>query len=358
MRQGARELSKTLGFASSLFFHQGVAVMRPERKQNSTKFPQHSIRELLHEYRLDLEAANKSPRTTSRYMYILNGLADFLESNKIAKPVSKLGRKEIAAYVRHLQNSRRWSNRANNGKNLGKLSPYTVQGHVRDFKAFWSWLAREGYVEKNVLAGFPLPKVPQYVIKALNSEHIKRLFSAIDRSVALGAKYYCVLVLLLDTGMRISELVKVEMDDVDLAHGLVTILGKGQKERVVPFSRWTRKELLRYIRNFRNQLCSEDSPYLFPEKDGWHISINSVQQYMRRLPKKAGLDGIKLSPHVLRHTFATLSIANEANVFVVKNIMGHESLQTTMKYLDLRVGDLKNQHNKFSPIEGLMKRKS
>jgi len=174
-------------------------------EQSSAKLPQVSLGKLLQEYRLDLEAANRSPKTISRYMYTLSGLADFLESNRIAKPVSELGRKDISAYVRHLQNSGKWPNRVNDGKNLGKLSPYTVQGHVRDFKAFWSWLTSEGYVEKNMLAGFPLPKVPQYVIKTLTYDHVKKLFSAIDRSTALGARYYCVLMLLLEKAMSVSK---------------------------------------------------------------------------------------------------------------------------------------------------------
>ncbi len=156
--------------------------------------------------------------------------------------------------------------------------------------------------------------------------------------------------------MRISELVGIKMGDLDLTLGLVTVLGKGQKERIVPFSRWSRKDLLHYIRKFRPLLCAEDSPYLFPVVNGEHISIGSVQQYMRRLAHKAGLYGIKCSPHTFRHTFATQSIANEANVFAVKDIMGHASLQTTMKYTHLKVSDLKAQHNKFSPVEDLMKK--
>ena len=97
----------------------------------------------------------------------------------------------------------------------------------------WSWLAREGYVEKNLLAGFPLPKVPQYIIKTLNDEHIKNLFSAIDRSTASGARYYCTLMLLLNAGMRISELVNIKVNDIDIQHGFVTIFGKGQKQRIL-----------------------------------------------------------------------------------------------------------------------------
>lgn len=326
-----------------------------EEANNKYYLPFGSVVEMLDYYRQSLEAANRSHKTISWYMEIVFRFFSFLESSKLMRPIPELGREELREYTRYLQDSGRWPNRQGTKEEKGRLSPYSVKGHVRAVKAFWSWLAREGYIEKNALAGFPLPKVPYYVIKTLNGQHIKKLFSAIDRSTAFGAKYYCMLMLLLDTGMRISELVKIKMNDIDLAHGLITVLGKGQKERVVPFSRWTRKELSRYIHNFRSHLYREDSPYLFPADNGGYVSISSVQQFIRRLAKKADLNGMKCSPHIFRHTFATQAIANGANVFVVKDIMGHASLQTTIKYTHLQIGDLKTQHNKFSPVEGLMK---
>ena len=131
--------------------------------------------------------------------------------------------------------------------------------------------------------------------------------------------------------MRFSGAVKIKTDELDLAHSLLTVFGKGQKERKVPFSNRTRKELGHYINNFRERIYTEHSPYLFPTATGDYISVNNVQQFIRRLAKKAGLEGIRCSPHVFRHTFATLAIANGANLFVVKEIMGHASLQTTLK---------------------------
>ena len=110
------------------------------------------------------------------------------------------------------------------------LSPSSIQGHVRAIKAFFGWLVEEGYIKSNPLAKFLLPKVPQYVIKTLTIEHIKLLLSAIDKTTSLGFMYYCIILVLLDAGMRISELVNIKMTDLDIQQGLVTILGKGQKQ--------------------------------------------------------------------------------------------------------------------------------
>jgi integrase/recombinase XerD len=326
-------------------------------KEDNIKYylPFDSMEDILDYYRQCLEAANRSDKTVSWYADILRRFFTFLESSKLMKPVPELGIKEIREYISYLQKSVKWPNHQGTVEEKGSLSPYSIQGHVRGIKAFWSWLTGEGYVEENVLAGFPLPKVPQYVIKTLTSDHLKKLLAAIDRNTAFGAKHYCILTLFLDTGMRVSEVVKIKLSDVDFKQGLVTVLGKGKKERPVPFSKLTRKELSRYVNKFRSQLDCGDSPYLFPAGNGEHVSISSVQQFVRRLAQKAGLNGVKCSPHIFRHTFATRSIANGANVFVIKEIMGHVSLQTTLKYTHLQIKDLKDQHEKFSPVEGLMK---
>lgn len=158
---------------------------------------------------------------------------------------------------------------------------------------------------------FPLPKVPKNIVKTLSLEQVKKLLKEVNRHTPMGAKYYCVLLLLLDSGLRISELVNIKMTDIDWGYGSVKVIGKGQKERIIPFHKLTNKELLRYIKQFRPSLCVDNSAYLFPRSDVDHISVNSVEQFMRRLADKAELHGIKSSPHILRHTFATTYLAKE-----------------------------------------------
>jgi integrase/recombinase XerD len=186
-------------------------------------------------------------------------------------------------------------------------------------------------------------------------DQFKKLLAKVDRHTPLGAKYYCVLLFLLDTGMRISELVNIKMADIDMINCLIIVVGKGRKERTVPFHSFTRRELQRYIKDFRPKLCSYGSCFLFPRSDGDHISVNSVQQFIRRIAIKAGLQGIRCSPHVFRHTFATTFIAKGGTDFVLKDILGHASLQPTLKYTHLQPKDLQRQHEKFTPVEDLLK---
>lgn len=309
-----------------------------------------NITNILCGYRLSLGAVNRSPKTISWYMDILGRYFAFLSSHQLLKPIQKLGKQELTQYVLHLQNSTRWPNTPYIKENRGKLSQFSVQGHVRAIKAFWSWLFREEYIASNNVVRFPLPKVPKPLVKTLSAAQVKKLISGIDRGTPSGVKQYCILLLFLDTGIRVSEVIHLKIDDVDVVHGLLKVIGKGQKERLLPISRFTKRKLLRYINSYRPLLCKTETSYLFAACDGEAISVNSVQQFLRRLSVKMGLTEVKCSPHIFRHTFATRSLANGANVLVLRDIMGHESLQTTMKYTHLQYQDIQKQHAVFSPV--------
>lgn len=316
-----------------------------------------STKNLLTRYRLSLEAANRSPKTIEWYFPILRRFFGFLKENGNSTNVDEIGRDELRAYIKYLQEAERWANKPRNGTDRGKMSSYSVAGHVRGIKAFFGWLTIDGIIDKNPLEKFPLPKVPQYVIKTLTPEQINQLLSAIDKTTPLGNKYYCIILLLVDTAIRISELVSIKITDIDIQHGFVIIFGKGQKQRLVPVSRIAMREILRYLDRFRQSNGVNDSPYLFPDTYGGPITINCIQQYLRRLAQKAGLGDIKVTPHIFRHTAATNAAAQGTNAFILKEIMGHSSMQTTMRYIHPQPDDLKAQHNMFSMVNELFKKK-
>jgi site-specific recombinase XerD len=315
---------------------------------------QESIKLLLDEYRLSLDAANRSRKTISWYMDILNDFFfNYIPLQGTIKPITELGREEVRGYIQHMHNSRKWPKRMCQGTDLGKLSPFTIQGKVRALKAFWGWLYNNGYMEINTLAKFPLPKVPKNIIKTLTIEQIKLFLKAIDKYTSVGVRNYCIILFMIDNGMRISEVVAIQSIDLDLTRCRVKIIGKGQKERIVPFTMITRKELMKYMARHRQNLCELDSPYLFPVSDGDHVSIKSIQQAINRIAEKAGPHGIKCHAHLFRHTFATLFLAKGGDPMMLKEILGHESIQTTQKYIHLQPEDLQKQHWTYSPIEDL-----
>lgn len=205
-------------------------------KSSGTTIPEQSLTRIVAEYRVSLVASNRSPKTISWYLEILHRFLDFLEGSKLLRPVNELGREELKLYVLHLQNCRRWPGRLPNGKDRGKLSAISIQGHVRAIKAFWSWLNREVYINENPLSKYPLPKAPQKVLSILSPQHIERLLDALDKKAAIGARNYLIILLLYDGGLRISELVNIRMDDLDSRDGFIRVTGKGQKQRLVPIS--------------------------------------------------------------------------------------------------------------------------
>jgi integrase/recombinase XerD len=192
------------------------------------------------------------------------------------------------------------------------------------------------------------------MIVILEKEQIIQLLKVIDKYTPLGARNYTILLLLLDTGLRISELTRIKMVDINSTQGYIQVMGKGQKERMVPFSTFTRKELMKYINRYRLHLCGIDSSYLFPKKDGDNISVNGVQQMIKRLASKAGLKkNVKCHPHIFRHTCATMLRARGCSPEILQLIMGHESFQTTQKYVHPQPQDLRRQHIKYSPVRDL-----
>jgi len=313
-----------------------------------------SLDNLLIQYKLSLEASNRRPKTIQGYSDILSRFFKFLQLNNFMEPVDELSKEALEAYIIHRKTAKRWANNPYiKEENKGGLSPYSIQGDVRAIKAFWSWLLYQGYIENNALAKFPLPKVPKTLIKTLTIEQIRLLLKAIDKNTPVRARNYCILMLLIDSGMRISEVTGIQIADLNLSKHLVKIIGKGQKERLIPFSHFTSKELINYIKHYRPDLCKLESPYLFPVSHGHHVRVNAIQQTIKRLAKKAGLDDIKCHPHIFRHTFATMFLAKGGNAVVLKDIMGHESVQTTQKYIHLKPEDLQKQHWKYTPVEDL-----
>ena len=293
---------------------------------------------ILDEYKQALETAGKSRRTIDGYLENSRKYFTFLETEGLVKPIHELGKKGLREYVTHLQNRVRWPNNPHiKEENRGRLSPFAIRAYVRDIKTLWSWLYREGYIEENPLATFALPAVPENLTRIVTPEQYKTLLSNIDTSTPDGSKYYCILLILYDNGMRISELVVLRISNIDFEGKTIRIMGKGGIERMVPITVYTRRHIVKYIDGARLKLSPGNCPYLFADYDGEPISKNSVQQFMRRLLAKSGFKEVKFSPHILRHSFATQLLANGGNVFHLKAILGHKSLATTLKYTKLQV---------------------
>ena len=308
---------------------------------------------LIQGFQLSCQAEGKSPRTVEWYTAFLLRFLKFLQSNSLPTILGYIDKGHIRAFIRYLQTEARTPRKGTS------LSGHTVQGYVRTLKSFFSWVVREGYLESNIMAGIPVPKAPNKIINSFNAEQIASLAAACQRENSIGYRNLVMLMLMLDTGLRVSELIAIELDDVDLGEGFIRVRsGKGNRERLVPIGSVVLKLLWKYLNQSRPQPISEKITKVFLSFDGLPFTRSGVQQMLRRCGKRAGISGVRCSPHTLRHSFAKNYLLNGGDIFSLQKILGHSSLASVRTYLSLFAVDLKKQHQRFSPVDNMADNKS
>jgi len=306
------------------------------------------IANLIEGFRLSCQTEGKSPKTVDWYTCFLNRFHQFLEQNQMLAGVGEIDKNNIRAFIRYLQTE------AKIPRNGAALSAATVQGYVRTLKAFFSWLEREGYITTNPMAKIPVPRAPTKVIDTFTTEQIGRMTEVCHRSNGDGYRNLSIFLLMLDSGVRVSELTGINMGDVNLVEGSIKIsAGKGARERIVPIGSLVQRSLWKYINHHRPQPLTQMITKLYLNQKGLPLTRNGIQQMLRRWGRRAGLTGVRCSPHTLRHTFAKNYLLNGGDIFSLQKILGHSSLSSVRLYLNLFSGDIKKQHQRFSPIDNL-----
>ncbi len=233
----------------------------------------------------------------------------------------------------------------------GKLSLVSVNTYVRAVRSFWGWLERSQAIATNPLARVPAPRYPRKVARVYSEEQLQTL----RRYVAARPRDKAIIDLFLDSGIRVSELAGLRVDDVDLAQGAVRVLGKGGKERYSYFSPVTALSLRDYLDKGRPQPRAGD--YLFLTAAGFRLGRRGIQSGLGRLGRAAGLT-VRLAPHTLRHTYATLCLRNGNNLEYVRITLGHTNIKTTSDaYLAASQADVAQAHHRFSPLANLQRKR-
>ncbi len=227
----------------------------------------------------------------------------------------------------------------------------TVRGHIRVWKAFFGWCFQEELIDVNPVTRLTAPKPTKKVKPTFTEEHIHKMLATCDTSTNLGFRDYVLLVLLLDTGMRLAEVAGLLVENVH--ENYVKVLGKGRKEREIGIYPETGKLLWKYINRYRDPL-DEDEPVLFINRSRKPLTTSSVKDIVRRVRRESGLGDVKISPHVFRHTFAKMYLNNGGDLFKLSREMGHSDVQVTKLYLeDFGSSEARKDHNSYSPISRL-----
>jgi site-specific recombinase XerD len=304
---------------------------------------------LIDRYRLSNTAEIKSPKTIVWYDSMLHAYSAYISQTLHGKSLATLNRDNVRGYIIYLKEKTRFQNHPRNHSDNQHLSSKTIQGHVRTLKAFSTWLYVEGYTLDNILKDLKLPKAAARIIEPLSKEEIARVLGSIDLKTPVGVRDRTILITFLDTGLRASELANIMMDHASLETGLIKVMGKGSRERIVPIGKFVRLALLDYIERIRPALERNESDYLFLTSNGKLLSVNAVKLLFQRLRRKTGVS--RLHAHLCRHTFAINYLLNGGDIFSLKEILGHRSLDMVNHYLHFTSHQIAIQHHKYSPMD-------
>jgi site-specific recombinase XerD len=276
----------------------------------------------------------RSRKTLDLYEWVFDRFAGFIGDSALAEIHS--GR--IRQYLAHCQEM---------GYTLASLGM-----HYRVLHAFFNWLKREGVITANPLLGISPPRQPKQYPFVLEEHHIRALLAACDKSTLQGVRNYAMLLLFVDCGLRLNELIGLRLGDVSLAQRSLKVHGKGSRDRIVFMGARTAKALRRWLdlRGFRTGY----SDALFIDRKGEPLKPRWVQQVIARLGQRAGIKGVRVSPHTLRHTAATLAVKNGMDPFALQRLFGWENISTALKYVHLAGTALREAHAKASPVDRLL----
>jgi len=225
--------------------------------------------------------------------------------------------------------------------------PRSVARKLSSLRSFYKYCVREGMCEKNPFGEVSSPKLDKTLPKFLYSEEIEALFESINTQTLLGIRDNALLEFMYGTGVRVSELCSIKEKDIDYINKQVIVLGKGKKERYLPLHDLVIDSLKEYIGFARNELQlknkKEVSEILFLNNHGGPLTPRGVRDILSRLVQRAS-ETYKISPHMIRHTFATHLLNNGADLITVQELLGHSNLSTTQIYTHISNEQLRREY--------------
>ena len=270
-----------------------------------------------------------SMNTINAYLRDIEEFTDFI--NKVINITDE----DISLYLAHLYND-------------NKLSKSSISRKLSSLRTFYNFLVKEGIIEYNYFVNINNPKKGLVLPKFINEKDITDIFDVCMGDDPILERDRLIIEILYSTGIRVSELINIKLSDINFYNNEIKILGKGSKERIVIFNDTCRDALNKFIKEGRKKLYKKDSEYLFIGRNNGHISSKYVRDIINKIKVKAGVDG-KISPHVFRHTFATDMLNNGADLVSVKDLLGHESLNTTSIYTHVTNEQIKKVYEMAHP---------
>lgn len=284
-------------------------------------------------YLLSCKVEEKSPLTIQTYGRRITSFIRFVECLGLANDASDISSYHIRLFLSSLQHQ--------------GCKASTINSYYRTLQTFFNWLVAEGAISKTPMTNIKPPKVPKTKPQPFSEQDIENLLSLCSGKTFLAVRNQAIILLFLDTGLRLAELANIQLRDVDFDRGLIKVMGKGSKERVVRMGKTTQKALLHYLLK-RN----DNYPSLWVTEERTPLHRDGVQVAIKRLCHRARITDAKPGPHTFRHTAAINYLRNGGSEFTLQIMLGHATLQMTRKYVSsLGAEDMIKMHEIASPVD-------
>lgn len=282
---------------------------------------------------------NLSPNTITFYSQHLSKFLKFMESDFPDVSLEQIDYTILRDYVSGLKESH---------------SPGGLNHHIKVLKILFKFMIEEGVITENPSRKIPRIKTDQVVIATFSNNQVTAMLEITKHQTDFpGTRNYALITLLFDTGCRISELLNLKINDIQIEEKILTVRGKGGKRRVVPFGDRSLVNLVKYLYK-RNKLFGKEG-VLFLTKFGDPLTLRMTDKIIERIGNKAKVENVRLSAHTFRHTFAKNWLMNGGDIFSLQKILGHKTLDMVRNYVNITFRDIQSQHSKFSPGDRLFK---
>lgn len=290
-----------------------------------------TIQQALTEFQIEQQIRGNTPKTIQYYSLSVGLYARFAGFDTSLQEITL---NSLRAYYLHLLER--------------NISSTTIQTYIRALRSFLTWCYQQEYILVNLSEKFRLPKAQRKAIDVLTDSEVRRLLLCFNLRYLVHLRNYCMCSLMLDSGLRLHEVVTLTIEHTHLPEGYIIVDGKGNKQRVVPLGMNTRKFLFRYLSR-RPGCAATDRVFLMSNLEP--VTDGTLRQMFRKLKQRSGIP--RLRAHLLRHTFATRYLENGGDMYALQQILGHTSLEMVKKYVHSTTRKLVPKFPDFSPLDNL-----